>query len=193
MSAIRRVSRTESGALARIRLGFDVFGQLGQICKGPFHRRQFGETLILNAVATSLDLATSVASDLILANGLDPAQSRNDSGGSSFDTNIAATLVEIVRPEFMKLSRELDRAFRFADSESHGNSPKKIIVVGGITQWRGATTLLESLTKTPVECLSRHHMPFAGKAGDAADISDEQAAEMSTVVGLALRGMLDDE
>ncbi len=157
------------------------------------HKIQFGETLILNAVATSLDLATSVASDLILANGLDPAQSRNDFGGGSFDTNVAATLVEIVRPEFLRLSRELDRAFRFADSESHGNSHKKIIVVGGITQWRGATALLESLTKTPVECLGRHHMPFAGKSEDVADISDEQAAEMSTVVGLALRGMFDDE
>jgi Tfp pilus assembly PilM family ATPase len=152
----------------------------------------FGEAAILDAVATSLDLAINVARDLIMTNGLDPARLRTDTT-VGFNTTVAGILVEIVRPEFLKLVREIERAFRFADSESHGNCPKKIIVVGGIAHWSGAAKLLGSLTNTPVECLGRSHMPFAGHADDITAISDEQAAEMSTAVGLALRGMIEDE
>lgn len=154
---------------------------------------QFGEELILGEIGTSLDLSTSVARDLVLTNGLDPRQKHAGSADSNFDRGVAATLVEIVSPSFLKLVREIDRAFLFADSESHGDGRKKIIIVGGIAQWPGVATLLGSLTKVPVECLGRDHMPFAGSRAENADISDQQAGEMSTAVGLALRGMSDHE
>ena len=156
-------------------------------------RIQFGEELILGAIGSSLDLATSVARDLVLTNGLNPRQKNAGFADSNLDIGIAATLVEIVRPAFLKLVREIDRAFLFADSESHGDGRKKIIIVGGIAHWPGAATLLGSLTKVPVECLGRDHMPFVGSSSDLANMSDQQAGEMSTAVGLALRGMSDHE
>jgi len=157
------------------------------------HELEFGEQRILNAVAKSLDLTENMARDLIFTNGLDQSADEEKLGETSFDVSFVTALVDIVRPEFLRLVREIDRAFLFADSESHGNSHKKIIVAGSIAQWPGAAALLGSLTQTPVECLGRSYLPIAGDAGDNAGISDQLAAEMSTAVGLALRGMTDDE
>jgi Tfp pilus assembly PilM family ATPase len=157
---------------------------------------EFGEQRILSAIANSLDLTENMAKDLIFKNGLDLSRKTvqiSETGSSTFDTSAVATLVEIVRPEFMRLAREIERAFLFADSESHGNNQKKIIVAGGIAQWPGAAVLLGSLTRIPVECLGRSHMPFAGNPENHMDISDQAAAEMSTAVGLALRGLASEE
>ena len=154
---------------------------------------EFGEQRVLSAIANSLDLTESMARDLIFTNGLDQSTCADEPNTGSFDTNVVTTLVDIVRPEFLRLVREIERAFLFADSESHGNSRKKIVVAGGIAQWPGAAALLGSLTQTPVESLGRCHMPFGSGAEVNPEISDQVAAEMSTAVGLALRGMTDDE
>jgi Tfp pilus assembly PilM family ATPase len=154
---------------------------------------EFGEQRVLGIIADSLDLTENMARDLIFSNGLDQSTDLHKTSGGSFDTSVVTTLIDIVRPEFLRLVREIERAFLFADSESHGNSRKKIIVAGNIAQWPGAAALLGSLTQTPVESLGRSHLPFAGDGDGNPDISDQLAAEMSTAVGLALRGMTDDE
>lgn len=150
---------------------------------------QFGAELILSAIARPLDLALNVARDLVLANGLEPASQDAMLTESNADAGVAATLVQIVKPEFLKLVREIDRAFLYADSESHGTGRRKIVIIGGIAQWPGVATLLESLAKMPVERLGLDHMPFASDPAVIGNMSDRQAAEMSTAVGLALRGM----
>ena len=45
----------------------------------------------------------------------------------------------------------------------------------------------------PMPSLSRRQMPFANDSASVATLNDQQAAEISTAVGLALRGMLSDE
>jgi Tfp pilus assembly PilM family ATPase len=152
---------------------------------------QFGAELTLSAIANPLDLAINVARDLVLANGLDPTLKDTKSIDSNADADVAATLIQIVRPEFLKLVREIDRALLFADSESDGEGRKKIIIVGGIAHWPGAVALLGTLAKMPVERLGLDNMPFAADPEVIDNISDRQAAEMSTAVGLALRGMSD--
>jgi len=89
----------------------------------------------------------------------------------------------------MKLVREIDRAFLFADSECQGEGEKKIMIVGEIAQWPGVAALLGSLTNLRVEKLGLDHMPFARDPEVIGNLSDRQAADMSTAVGLALRGM----
>ena len=149
----------------------------------------FGAERVLNAIAGPLELSIDVARDLVLTHGLDPQQRAPDAGDSRFDAEVARTLVQIVRPAFMKLVREIDRALLFADSESQGDCEKKIIIVGEIAQWPGVAALLRSLTKLRVERLGLDHMPFATNPELIGNINDRQAAEMSTAVGLALRGM----
>ena len=149
----------------------------------------FGVEGVLSAIAKPLELSISVARDLVLTNGLDPARKDADSIDSNFDAEVARTLVQIVRPEFMKLVREIDRALLFAESESQGEGEKKILIVGEIAQWPGVAALLSSLTNLRVEKLGLNHMPFATDPELVGNLSDRQAAEMSTAVGLALRGM----
>lgn len=149
----------------------------------------FSVERVLSAIAEPLELSISVARDLVLTNGLDPARTVDDSIDSNFDAEVARTLVQIVRPEFMKLVREIDRALLFAESESQGEGEKKILIVGEIAQWPGVAALLRSLTNLRVEKLGLNHMPFATDSALVGNLDDRQAAEMSTAVGLALRGM----
>jgi Tfp pilus assembly PilM family ATPase len=148
---------------------------------------RFGVEGVLNAIANPLDLSINAARGLVLTHGFDPE--RSESVATGFDPNVAETLVQIVRPEFMRLVREIDRAFLFADSENQGEGDKKIMIVGEIAEWPGVVALLGSLTKLRVEKLGLRHMPFADDPDSVAGISDQQAAGMSTAVGLALRGM----
>jgi type IV pilus assembly protein PilM len=149
----------------------------------------FGVERVLNAIAEPLELSINVARDLVLTHGLDPSRMATDSLDSKIDPEVVRTLVQIVRPEFMKLVREIDRAFLFADSESQGEGEKKIMIVGEIAQWPGVAALLGSLTKLRVEKLGLDHMPFAMDPESIGNLNNRQAAEMSTAVGLALRGM----
>ena len=150
---------------------------------------QFGEASILNAIAKTLDLTTSVAKELVFTNGLDRARKNSERADDNLNNEVVRTLVEIAKPELLKLVREINRAFLFADSESHGDARKRIFIVGGAGRWPGMATLLGSLAKLPVESLGREHMPFAGNPESIATLSDQQAAELSIAVGLALRGM----
>ncbi len=154
---------------------------------------QFGEKSILDAIAKPLDLPTNVAKDLMLKNGLDSARNRTGEVDDDFDAETSAILVEIIKPEFLKLVREIERAFLFAESESQGDGQRRIFIVGGMALWPGAAALLSSLAKMPVEILGCDHMPFADNAASVAELTDPEAAEMSTAVGLALRGMSADE
>lgn len=154
---------------------------------------RFGEGLILDAIANTLDLRPDVAKDLVVSNGFQLSRKRAEGADSGFDPSVAATLVEIVKPEFLKLVREIERAFLFANSESHGDGEKKIFVVGGMALWTGVPALLGSLAKIPVEIMGCEHMPFAGDPTSVESLSDQEAAEMSTAVGLALRGMSSHE
>jgi len=153
----------------------------------------FGESVIIRAIAGALNLTQDVARELVLTHGLDPVRKKSPVGDSGFDGGTAATLVEIVKPEFLKLLREIDRAFLFADSESHGGAGKTVFIVGAMALWPGVLSLLSNLAKMPIESLSRSQMPFAEHAESVATLNDQQAAEISTAVGLALRGMLSDE
>ena len=154
---------------------------------------QFGEKRVLEAIAKPLDLPTNVAKDLMLKNGLDSARNSICDVDDDFDAETVGILVEIIKPEFLKLVREIERAFLFAQSESQGDGQRRIFIVGGMALWPGATALLSSLAKMPVEILGCDHMPFARNATSIETLTDRQAAEMSTAVGLALRGMSADE
>ena len=154
---------------------------------------QFGEKRVLEALAKPLDLPTNIAKELMLKNGLDSARNSIGEVDDDFDAETSAILVEIIKPEFLKLVREIERAFLFAESESQGDGQRKIFIVGGMALWPGAAALLSSLARIPVEILGCDHMPFAKDTASVETLTDQQAAEMSTAVGLALRGMSADE
>lgn len=156
---------------------------------------KFCETTILHALEESLNLDQAQVRALVLANGFSTAAEPETLTGTECDPEITATLIEIAKPAFLELAREIERAFLYADSESHGDGTKQLIVTGGAARWPGAISLLGSLTKVKVELLDRNRLPPSNEtdAGEGDSIDHQSAAEMSTAVGLAMRGMLSDE
>lgn len=146
----------------------------------------FGQQHLLDAVASSLGVSAEVAADLIVKNGL-------EAGAPQDDIGVSATLLEIVRPAFLRLVEEIDRAFLYAASESYGQAAKRIFMLGALSTWSGADRLLESLTHVPVTRISKDMLPFAADA-DFAPVTDlRTAADISVAAGLALFGLLNDD
>ena len=146
----------------------------------------FGQRHLLNAVSESLGITEQVASDLLSTNGLEAASAHDDIG-------VSATLIEIVRPAFLRLVEEIDRAFLYAASESYGQAAKRVFMLGALSTWSGADRLLETLTNIPVSRVSRDLLPFDADASFAPVTSLRTAADVSVTAGLALHGLLHDD
>ena len=154
---------------------------------------QFCLSTVIDALSSSLELAPELARDLLFANGLDVSRGHAEKSSNGGDLATAATIVEIVRPVFMQLVSEIERAFLFANSESHGNESRKLFIVGGLSRCSGVAALLGSLAKIDVEKLGRSHLPALATGDNEGSFCDERAADMAVAVGLALRGISDDE
>ena len=147
----------------------------------------FGEAQVVDAISKTLDISEAVAADLLASNGLD-----SSSAGSRQevdDLSISGTLLEIVRPAFLKLVREIERAFLYAASESYGQAGKRVFLFGRLTQWAGADTVLDSLLGLPVQRMSEDLLPFDSGEESIGMMNHQSAAEISVASGLALWGM----
>jgi Tfp pilus assembly PilM family ATPase len=155
---------------------------------------EFGELQLISAIARALDIPTGAAQDLLLQNGLRATNTDSAPGDTNADLAIGTTLLEIVRPEFVKLVNEIERAFLYAASESYGTDTRRICLFGGLARWDGADELLSSLVNIPVDRLRADLLPFNNPGTQALpDESGEAAAELAIASGLALWGFGNDD
>lgn len=145
----------------------------------------FGEANVLQSISGALDTSEEVALDLLLKSGLgdptDELERRAD------DLAIGSTLLEIVRPAFLTLVNEIERAFLYAASESYGQPAKRIYLFGTLAGWPGADQLIASLTQAPVEPMRTDLLPFPHDTVSPADA--KHPASLSIAAGLALWGL----
>ncbi|MEM7280580.1 MAG: hypothetical protein AAF438_02950 [Pseudomonadota bacterium] len=141
---------------------------------------EFGESKLLEKIAESLEVTPEMAEQLIREKGLDLGQIPH---GSS-DRQTVSALVNIAKPIFLELAREIDRAFLFAESENQGKSAKTVCLFGGLVRWPGAAALLSRMLEVPVSNMSQDMLPFTKSSN-----SIVESADMVTVTGLCLRGM----
>lgn len=149
----------------------------------------FGGNQLVATIAETLDVSPDVARSLLNENGL----RAGPAAGNNSDLGIGQTLLEIVRPEFVKLVRQIERAFLYAASESYGSGVNRICLFGGLTRWDGADDLLGSLVKMPVEKFGAARLPFQLDGLEGTRSDDETAAELAVAAGLALWGMKNDD
>ena len=152
---------------------------------------QFGEAQLVDTVSKTLDISPAVAADLLQRNGLSSNSKSNDQYMDDLD--VANTLLEIVRPEFIKLVREIERAFLYAASESYGEARKRIYLFGRMARWAGADELLGSLVQTPVARMNADLFPFDVGEYRRGEMDCQHAAEIAVASGLALWGMANDD
>lgn len=144
----------------------------------------FGERQLIDSIAGTLDVSPRVARNLLKENGLRKAASPTARG----DISIAETLQEIVRPAFLKLVKEVDRAFLYAASESFGQDNRRIYLFGGLAQWDGTDELLGTLLQAPVARLDASNLPFDCLQADPVP-AGTSAAEFAVASGLAYWGL----
>jgi Tfp pilus assembly PilM family ATPase len=154
---------------------------------------EFCEALLLERVAKELDITIESALHLVLNNGFQKQQTLL-SGSASEDSDISATLLEIVKPCFLELVEEINRVLVFTSSETHGVPVSRVCLLGSVAHWPGAQQVLLSLldfdapdgqiefTQVFEDENDNTRVPWSGLFSD-----------ISIAMGLALRGLVNNE
>lgn len=148
---------------------------------------RFGEDALLARLSSSLDMTEESARNLVMRTGLAPFNRCDQVSVALNESGVFNTLLEIIKPELMRLITEIERAVLFTASETHGGKVSRIYLVGALSRWRGVGRALSHLLELNVENLSAPLRSFAG--GD----DDGGSPDMAVAAGLALRGMADDD
>jgi len=146
----------------------------------------FGEAFLLKQISMDLDIGSDMARDLVYTHGLNCKNREHDSRFQCSAVEVSETLTEIVKPRFLKLVDEINRALIYAASETRGEPVKQVYLLGSIARWPGADNLLNQLVKVPVSLPD-----FLKTFGNTieSDNHQELVPEMAVATGLALRGM----
>jgi type IV pilus assembly protein PilM len=148
---------------------------------------RFGESMLLEQIGQSLSMDEKQVCHLVQRHGLDDGLSVGT--GTSETMDVAATLREIVKPVFMDLVNEINRALVYAASETRGEPVRQIYLLGSIARWKGANEYLQSLLDLPVQTIPDPLIFFSGGDGESAPSGQVTGPELAVAAGLALRDM----
>jgi type IV pilus assembly protein PilM len=140
----------------------------------------FGEKVLIDKIASALDLSEDLAAELALRQGL-------TSTGPEGESN---PVVEIVRPLFAQLVDEISRVCRYAASQTQGGVIDQVYAFGSIARWPGAAQFLSHAANIPVADRLSLEALFDGPVGrlDSKN-ADSIGPELAVATGLALRGL----
>lgn len=147
---------------------------------------RFGEDVLIGRLTESLNMSPIDARRLVMRTGLE-ALSRSDQVSQALnESGIFNTLLEIIKPDLMRLVTEIERAVLFTSSETRGGRVSRIYLVGALTRWRGVATALNNILGLEVSNLRAPLGSF--------NFEDDSGGspEMVVAAGLALRGLIDD-
>ena len=150
----------------------------------------FGETILLERIAAELDISAESARALMLDHGLGK-QSLARAIGADADTDISATLLEIVKPCFLDLVNEINRVLVFTAAETHGVPVSRVCLLGSLAHWQGAQTVLMSLLDLEQpDGQTEFNQVFQDENEDTRISWEGLFSDISIAMGLALRGLL---
>lgn len=141
----------------------------------------FGESLLLDNLTQTLELPENVCRELLLRHGLDKKD------------EIPSTLLEVLKPLFIKLVDEINRILTFTASQTHGMPITRFCLLGSIARWPGAETLLRELIDIPLTTNQRQLAECFIDPGEAGESWSSSIPELAVATGLALRGLDNDE
>lgn len=145
-----------------------------------------GEEEFLQQVSKTLDMDQAMALKLVHTHGLLAGQSERQSEMLS-SLDISKTLLEVLKPKFIKLVEEINRALIYAAAETRGETVKHVYLLGSIARWKGADACLNQLVNIPVS-LPDYFTVFNTDGHEY----HEATPEMAVATGLALRGLMDN-
>ena len=149
---------------------------------------QFGETGLLVRIAAELDMTESAVTELVQQHSLSP----DTEHASEREREIAETLIQIVKPEFLRLVEEINRTLIYTASQTHGEHISRIYILGSLARWQGTDALLKDLVKLDVKTIPNPLKPFFTPNRRARDAHGAMP-EIAVATGLALNGMMEDD
>jgi type IV pilus assembly protein PilM len=158
-----------------------------------YRELDFGEDLVTEAVAKSLDMDADAAAAVLRRNGVWPDHEGRESWADPAEAlEIAETVGQILKPSLCSLVEEIDRAGAYTASQWRGAGVERIWLLGSFASWPRVDRLLESLVALPVRVLD----PLAALTGngpESAAPGAPPAAASAVAAGLSLRGLDGDE
>ncbi len=157
------------------------------------HEVDFGENRLLTKIASELDVSVAEAGDLVREYCISSACIQ-EAGETIFSAeDVFHTIAEIIKPLFIELAAEITRALIYIASETRGESPDKIFLVGSIARWKEVDSILNSLLDISVRSIPDPLRRFPRSNRDGLVDDGEALPEIAVATGLALRGLYSDE
>jgi type IV pilus assembly protein PilM len=153
----------------------------------------FGETQLLDNLSTTLELPEKVCRELLFRYGLEKEPHLPVQPDIFPNAEIPTTLLEILKPVFIKLVDEIKRVLTYTASQTHGLPISRFCLLGSIARWPGAESLLRELIDIPFSTHQRelsecfHDLSLEGENWSA------NIPDLAVATGLALRGLDDHE
>ncbi len=150
----------------------------------------FGESQLLSRIARELDLSEDSARALVIDHGLQK-QPLARAIGLDADSDVSATLLEIVKPCFLDLVNEINRVLVFTAAETHGVPVSRVCLLGSLAHWPGSQQVLMSLLDIEQpDGQTEFHQIFSDENEDTRVPWEGLFSDISIAMGLALRGLL---
>ena len=106
------------------------------------------------------------------------------------DVDVSATLLEILKHEFVDLVEEINRILIFTAAETRGRPIGRVCLLGSIARWPGAEALLRELIDVPGNAAHAKLSDFFVDELQRKAAWADFLPEMAVVTGLALRGLV---
>ncbi|WP_372783955.1 pilus assembly protein PilM [Litorivivens sp.] len=142
-----------------------------------------GERDMVQQLCRSLDMEEAFARRM-LGQQLTPSAENE----ASYATGLPETVGQILKPLFLKLSQEIEKATLYTASQTRGEPIREVFLLGAAGQWPVAKKVLQDIVHLPVQVLSpvSTYQPLGEFLGVPPELA-QQCLPLSC--GLALRGM----
>lgn len=155
---------------------------------------KFGEGPLIQRIANHLDMSPEAARQLALSIGFEPVMTDQPAADSEpFNSDGINPVVEIVRPQFVRLVEEIQRAYFYAASETRGARVNKVYYFGSIARWPGIEQFLSDMIKMPASTMPDPTLIFQRPGGATSGRDERRGPELAIATGLALKGLVDAE
>jgi Tfp pilus assembly PilM family ATPase len=135
---------------------------------------------IVAEVRDALDISVDQVHQLLQTHGLQHREFQQaEQKIDSLDQGIGGTLVQILKPTFLRFADEIKKVLVYTASETQGGGIDNVYVLGGVSRWPGVDEYLTRLIGRPVKKL---HPFFGFPVKD----SSVRVSELDSISGMAV-------
>jgi type IV pilus assembly protein PilM len=141
----------------------------------------FGEQQLIALLCKELELDEHEARTMLVG---DETKLAADISEGEHNISVTDALYSVLKPQFMELLEDINRALVYAASETRGMPVEHVYLTNLVASWRGIEHFIDSLIEVPVSVLA----PFAGLNNHKA-LEKDIDPRGAVVAGMALHGM----